>query len=1768
MSDKATTAHLEYSEFFGEIWSPVVGLETVSVRITTNPDSSSVVEFLSQRGASISFSGESLIYADVPSDILIPLSQREDVHMVSPVTDPVFEEIVSEGSSIHGASTWNFKGYTGTGVKVGIIDNGFIGFSTLMGSELPSTVTARCYLSNGTNTSNLSDCESYSNHGTAVSEVIYDLAPDAELYIAKVGGAQIDITNAAEWMISQGVQVINMSLGPYHSYGPGDGTYLFTDSPLYAIDTAVAGGAVWVNSAGNYVGKNWYGDVFSDLDGDGWVEIYPHYVFTNSFERNCFNANAGDDITAILRWDDDWPGAINNFGLYLYWDLIPGVYEIFLTGSDLYQYGLNYHLPFEAILGYEAPGDGRYCFKIRNNSMVNTSSWLQLQFRGLDTLTWYGHNISRDGAYSVNAPSESSNPGMLSVAAAHWENTNVIAPYSSQGPTVDGRQKPDITGVSNANSASKGNWIGTSQASPHVAALAALVAEKFPSFSPSQIASYLKGNASRRGESTPNNEWGYGLASLPSLTPDSPTNVAATTTLGVAKAVINWNAPSADGGEYISQYIVSGSPGDFIATTTPFGSSGKVITDISANGDTLSSSAVDADGRLIFVGETHNGSNYDFVVARYTAYGVLDTSFGEGGITTTAFGNGDDKATDVILDSSGRIVVSGYSYNGSDYDFAVARYDTDGNLDTTFSTDGKKTIDFYSNTDVAEAIALDGYGNIIVAGYAYAGDDVNAAAARIDSNGTLDTSFSDDGKNSIGFGNAIDIAWDVTVDSTNRVILAGETNANGSDEDAALFRLTASGALDTSFSLDGGTHIDHGTDANRAYSVSLDSQDKLIIAGSANNGADLDFSLFRINSDGTVDSTFTATLTDFSLGSDIAKDSYIDGNGKIMLSGFSVDDGTSDFALARFNSDGTLDASFGNSGRTTVDFGSSDDRSYSVLGLSNGNILAAGNTDNGVSEDFALARLDSIGNLDSGLTTTISGLSPGTPYSFTVLAENSVGTSTSSSVSNSVTPIVVPGIPTMVSAISGNGQAQITWTAPTSDGGSEITLYSISSNVAGVTATTTDTSHSLTGLANGVTYLFTVVASNIAGAGEVSGASAPITPAAVPESPGSVSGTSGDGQVTVSWTAPNENGSAITLYTVTATSGAFTATSTATSIVVTGLDNGTPYSFIVIATNSAGDSPPSAASSSVTPMGIPGTPTSVTASSGASVSANIDWNAPSSKGGGIDYYTVTSSPGSIAVSSTTTTATLTGLTNGTTYTFTVTSTNSIGTSISSVASNSVTPAAFPDAPTGVIASAGNSQVIISWIAANDNGSSVNYYTVTADTGFSATTTATSSTITGLENGTSYSFIVTAANGIGIGPSSSPTPYVMPLTIPSVPTTVTATSTSAESAEISWEVSSSDGGSAIIHYTVTSSPAFISATTTSTSLTVTDLTNGTSYTFTVSASNITGTSSPSVASNSITPTDVPGIPTNVVAIGGDKQVTVSWSAPSDNGSAISLYTVSVIPAGLNATTTGTSALIQNLNNGSTYRFRIVATNSIGNSQPSNLSNIVMPAPTDFTVEAVGKNYSNEGQSTTYNIAVFRMTSATTTVTSTINWGDGISSVGDAILSGLDGTVSGTHAYQENGTYSVTVTVTTDTGMTESAIGLIEIFNVDPSVTLEKFAEAGLGNFASPRATYSDDGVQDTHTAEIDWGDGATSTLAIDNSDNSIGGNHVYSYPGSYVVTLSVADDDGGVGSATTSLLIAQPATVVSIPGMTLWVMYLSAITIAVISFWLFRRRVHS
>jgi hypothetical protein len=302
-----------------------------------------------------------------------------------------------------------------------------------------------------------------------------------------------------------------------------------------------------------------------------------------------------------------------------------------------------------------------------------------------------------------------------------------------------------------------------------------------------------------------------------------------------------------------------------------------------------------------------------------------------------------------------------------------------------------------------------------------------------------------------------------------------------------------------------------------------------------------------------------------------------------------------------------------------------------------------------------------------------------------------------------------------------------------------------------------------------------------------------LTQPSLPGAPTGVTATSGNGSATVSWTAPSDTGgSAITKYTVTPYIGTTAQTPVtvsgnppATSTTVSGLTNGTSYTFTVSATTANGTGPASSPSNAVTPNGLPGAPTGVTATAGNG-SASVTWIAPANNGGSaITKYTVTPYVGTTAQTPVTvtgsppaTSTTVSGLTNGTTYTFTVTATNANGNGPASAASNAVIPSAptVPGAPTGVTATAADASARVSWTApTNTGGSGLTSYIVTPFIGSAAqnpvTVTgsplATSTTVTGLTNGTAYTFTVTATNAIGTGPASSPSTAVTPLAPPTV-----------------------------------------------------------------------------------------------------------------------------------------------------------------------------------------------------------------------------------------------------------------------------------------------------------------------------------------------------------------------------------------------------------------
>ncbi len=580
---------------------------------------------------------------------------------------------------------------------------------------------------------------------------------------------------------------------------------------------------------------------------------------------------------------------------------------------------------------------------------------------------------------------------------------------------------------------------------------------------------------------------------------------------------------------------------------------------------------------------------------------------------------------------------------------------------------------------------------------------------------------------------------------------------------------------------------------------------------------------------------------------------------------------------------------------------------------------------------------------------TVSGLTNGTAYTFTVTATNAAGAGSASSASNSVTPATVPGAPTGVTAAAGNASAAINWSAPASTGGAAISGYTATASPGGATCTTATLGCTVTGLTNGTPYTFTVTATNWAGTGASSSASGAATPYTIPGAPSGVSATGGNTQAVVTWSAAATNGAVITGYTITSSPGSKTCTWTTGPLTctVTGLTNGTSYTFTATATNLAGTGSASSPSAAVVPATVPGAPTGVGATPGNGTAA-VSWSAPASNGGAaITGYTVTSSPGGQTCTTATLGCSVGGLSNGTSYTFTVTATNSAGTSSASTASAAVTPYTLPGAPTGVTATPGTGSVAVTWSAAPANGAAVTGYTVTSSPGGQTCTTATlGCTVSGLTNGTSYTFTVTATNLAGTGAASAASSAATPATVPGAPTGVSATPGNA-SASVSWTAPGSNGGAAITGYTATASPGGATCTTAALGCTVSGLTNGTSYTFSVRATNWAGTGAASGASPAVTPATVPDAPTDVTLdLPADHVVgalDVTWTAPAFTGGAvITGYIATVLPGGQSCTTTAAlSCRITGITTGTAVAAYVTASNVTGAGAESNASALVTP-----------------------------------------------------------------------------------------------------------------------------------------------------------------------------------------------------------------------------------
>jgi uncharacterized delta-60 repeat protein len=401
-------------------------------------------------------------------------------------------------------------------------------------------------------------------------------------------------------------------------------------------------------------------------------------------------------------------------------------------------------------------------------------------------------------------------------------------------------------------------------------------------------------------------------------------------------------------------------------TFAPPSGTGEVMVPIGSTDDYAQSVTMQPDGKILVAGHTVVSGHDQFSLSRLNADGTLDTGFNGTGKLTLAIGS-NDEAYGVTLQADGKIVVAGQSYNGSNYDFALVRLNADGTLDTGFNGSGKLTLPFGGSDDSAYSVSVQADGRIIVAGQTYDGSHFDSALARVNADGTLDTGFNGTGKLTLPVSTSDDYAYSTTVQADGKILVAG-ASFNGSKFDFALSRLNADGTLDTGFNSTGKLTLPIGSIGDLAQSVTVQPDGKIVLAGySVNGSGNYDFALARVNADGTLDTAFngTGTLTlAFGSANDQAHSVVLQPDGKIIVAGLANTGSDLDFALSRVNADGTLDTSFNGTGKLTVPVGDGNDGGYSVTLQPDGKIVVAGIGSSGAFADFGIIRVNPDGSLD------------------------------------------------------------------------------------------------------------------------------------------------------------------------------------------------------------------------------------------------------------------------------------------------------------------------------------------------------------------------------------------------------------------------------------------------------------------------------------------------------------------------------------------------------------------------------------------------------------------------------------------------------------------------------------------------------------------------------------------------------------------------------------------------------------------------------------
>ncbi len=444
-------------------------------KLTAAIDETSLISY----GVKVEARSRHLIRANIPVSVFEEVEKHvKGISYIRLPYKPLPLAVISEGVGLINASVYHSSGYEGQNTRVAIIDLGFIGLAAAQANgDLPYTVITKDYTGGG--------IESGDVHGTAVAEIVYDIAPQAQLYLIKIGD-EVDLENAKDYCVSEGVDIVNHSVGWVNTN--------FTDGAgviCGITDDARVKGILWVNAAGNSAQRHYQGS-FSDIDDDGWHE------FASGDETNDIQLTTWAYIYVFLTWDS-WPITDQDYDLYLYDDALNLV-----AWSEDWQTGTQ--PPTEAIYYIASPGT--YKIAVGKYSATGTQK--------LKVFTFYQNLEYQTPAHSLMAPADAA--GVMAVAAidqANW-TAGPQEEFSSQGPTNDGRIKPDVSAPDGVSSFTYGttSFFGTSASSPHVAGAAALVLSAMPGLSPDELQSYLESWAVDMGATGKDSVYGSGRLRL------------------------------------------------------------------------------------------------------------------------------------------------------------------------------------------------------------------------------------------------------------------------------------------------------------------------------------------------------------------------------------------------------------------------------------------------------------------------------------------------------------------------------------------------------------------------------------------------------------------------------------------------------------------------------------------------------------------------------------------------------------------------------------------------------------------------------------------------------------------------------------------------------------------------------------------------------------------------------------------------------------------------------------------------------------------------------------------------------------------------------------------------------------------------------------------------------------------------------------------------------------------------------------------------------